>query len=64
MDVKRIVIEVDSRRYEALLAEAARLQIEVEELIDRAAAAWMVEINEYRGTLPHAILQPELVAAG
>ncbi|HEY5541562.1 MAG TPA: hypothetical protein VIL41_08920 [Coriobacteriia bacterium] len=42
----RVEIEFDDRCYEALLGEAERLQVAVEQVIARAAAAWVTEIAE------------------
>jgi non-ribosomal peptide synthetase component E (peptide arylation enzyme) len=56
-----VVIEFDDHRFQALSAEAERLQINVEQLVARAASAWMVEIAEHQSALPS---MRELVAVG
>jgi hypothetical protein len=42
----RIEVEFDERAYEGLVTEAERLGVGVEELVGRAAAAWLIEIAE------------------
>jgi hypothetical protein len=42
----RVEIEFDDHCYQALLGEAARLQIAVEQVIERACAAWVTESAE------------------
>jgi hypothetical protein len=44
--IHRIEIEFEDRCYEALLGEAERLRVGVEQVIERAAAAWVTEIAE------------------
>lgn len=41
-----IEIEFNEHCYGDLVAEATRLGIEVEEIVARAAAAWLIEIAE------------------
>jgi len=50
-DMYRVEIEFDERCYVALRAEADRLGVEIEQLIERAAAAWVTEIAEITGSL-------------
>jgi len=45
-ELHRIEIEFDDRCYEALLGEADRLHVGIEEIVERAAAAWITEIAE------------------
>jgi glutamate-1-semialdehyde aminotransferase len=45
-DMHRLEIEFDDHCYEALLAEADRLQMGIEQIVERAAAAWITEIAE------------------
>jgi len=45
-EMHRVEIEFDDHCYQALLGEAARLQIGVEQVIERAAVAWVTEIAE------------------
>ena len=45
-EIHRIEIEFDDRCYEALLGEAERLHVAVEQVVERAAAAWVTEIAE------------------
>ena len=47
----RVEIEFDERCYEALLAEADRLSVGIEQVIERAAAAWVTEIAESTSSL-------------
>jgi hypothetical protein len=42
----RIEIEFDDRCYEGLVAEAERLNVDVEDVVDRAAAAWLIDLAE------------------
>jgi hypothetical protein len=42
----RVEIEFDDRCYDALLGEAERLHVGVEQIIERAAAAWVTDIAE------------------
>ncbi len=42
----RIEIECDDRCYEGLVAEAERLNVEVQDVIGRAAAAWLIDLAE------------------
>jgi hypothetical protein len=39
-------IEFDDRIYQGLVAEADRLSITAEEIVRRAAAAWLIDIAE------------------
>jgi hypothetical protein len=50
-EIHRIEIEFDDRCYEALLGEADRLHMDVEHVVARAAAAWLVEIAETASSL-------------
>jgi len=45
-DTHRVVVEFADSFYEALQAEAQRLDVGVEEIVTRAAAAWLIEIEE------------------
>jgi hypothetical protein len=45
-ETHRIEIEFDDRCYEALLGEAERLHMGIEQIVERAAAAWITEIAE------------------
>jgi hypothetical protein len=45
-DLHRLEIEFDDHCYGALVAEAERLHTGVEQLVERAAAAWITEIAE------------------
>jgi len=45
-EMHRIEIEFDDRCYEALLGEAERLHTGIEDVVERAAAAWITEIAE------------------
>jgi hypothetical protein len=42
----RIEIQFDDRCFEALEDEAKRLGLEIEELVTRAASAWLCDITE------------------
>jgi hypothetical protein len=42
----RIEIEFDDRCYEALLGEAERLHIDVTQIVERAAVAWVIDMAE------------------
>ena len=50
-EMHRIEIEFDDRCYEALLGEADRLHIGLEQIVERAAAAWITEIAEATSSL-------------
>ena len=45
-ELHRIEIEFDDRCYEALLGEAERLHVGVEQVVVRAAAAWVTDVAE------------------
>lgn len=62
-NVHRIEIEIDESRYQQLVAEAERLHIGVDQLIARAASAWLTDQNEFVGSMPH-IVQAELASVG
>jgi hypothetical protein len=54
----RIEIEFDDRCYEGLVAEAERLNVGVEDVVDRAAAAWLIDLAEnslVKGPSSHAL---------
>jgi hypothetical protein len=42
----RVEVEFDDHFYEALLSESKRLQVDVEQVVERAAAAWLIDIAE------------------
>jgi hypothetical protein len=42
----RVEIEFDEHCYEALLGEAERLHVDVEQVIAKAAAAWITDLAE------------------
>ena len=50
-EMHRVEIEFDDHCYEALLSEAERLHVNVEQIIERAAAAWITEIAETTSSL-------------
>lgn len=50
-EMHRVEIEFDDRCYQALLGEAERLQVGIEQVIERAAAAWVTEIAESTASL-------------
>ena len=50
-EMHRVEIEFDDHCYEALIGEAERLHIGVEQIIERAAAAWITEIAETTSSL-------------
>jgi hypothetical protein len=41
-----VEVEFDDHFYEALLSESERLQVDVEQVIERAAAAWVTDMEE------------------
>ena len=43
---QRMEIEFDGRAYDGLVAEAERLGVTAEEIVRRAAAAWLIDITE------------------
>jgi hypothetical protein len=45
-EMHRVEIEFDDHCYDALLGEAERLHVGVEQVIARAAAAWVTDIAE------------------
>ena len=45
-ETHRIEVEFEDHCYQALLGEAERLNVGVEQVIGRAVAAWMVDISE------------------
>jgi hypothetical protein len=45
-EMHRVEIEFDDRCYQALVGEAERLHVAIEQVIARAAAAWVTEIAE------------------
>ena len=47
-----IEIQLDERCYEALLAEADRLALGVDQVVTRATAAWIIDIAE---TMPVSV---------
>ena len=49
-EMHRSEIEFDDRCFQALLGEADRLHVKIEEIIERAAAAWVTEIAENTAT--------------
>lgn len=42
----RIEIEVDDSKYAELVAEAERLGVDTQEVVRRALAAWLVDMEE------------------
>ena len=50
-ETHRIEIEFDNRCYEALVGEAERLHTGIEDVVERAAAAWITEIAETTSSL-------------
>lgn len=42
----RVEIEFDDRCYEALLGEAERLHVDVAQIVERAAVAWVTDMIE------------------
>lgn len=45
-ETHRIEVEFEDHCYQALLREAERLSVGVEQVIERAVAAWVVDISE------------------
>jgi hypothetical protein len=41
-----VEIELDDHFYEALLGESEKLHVDIEQLIERAAAAWVTDMEE------------------
>jgi hypothetical protein len=54
-EMHRIEIEFDDRCYMALMGEADRLHLDVEQIIERAAMAWLTDIAE---STPTAVCTP------